>query len=148
MTQMPPPGPGASSYQTPQPGSGLAIASLILGILSLVTFCLIFVSAPLAVIAIILGIVASNQVKAGRASGGGMARAGMVLGIIALCLTIAIYILARMGAVHFMNWAQQKQQELQQQQQQMQRRTTTSPSELFHFYRGMLFTVSRAWMGR
>lgn len=45
-------------------GKGFAVASLVTGILSLVTIQFIIISTGLALLAIILGIIALNQVKA------------------------------------------------------------------------------------
>lgn len=62
--------------------SGLSIASMVLGIISIVLFCIYYVSIPCAILAIIFGVI-------GRKKGGkGMAIAGLVLGIIALSLDI------------------------------------------------------------
>jgi len=77
-TQPTPPGP--------QPASGLATASQICGILSLVLFCCLFFPLPIA--AIVLGIVARVQ---GNRSG--KARAGIICGIIALVLSVAIVVI-------------------------------------------------------
>ena len=57
-------------------GKGFAIASLVTGILSLVTIQFIIISIGLALLAIILGIISLNQGK------NGLAKAGLVLGII------------------------------------------------------------------
>jgi uncharacterized membrane protein len=64
------------------PKKGMAIASLVLGIVSAVFSCLWFISVPCAVIAIILGILAN---KAGKI---GMATAGLILGIIGIVFTV------------------------------------------------------------
>lgn len=70
---------------------GMSIASLILGIISLVLFCFWYLSLPCAIIAIILGVM-------GRKKGGkGMATAGIVLGAIAIVLVVVILILAAVG---------------------------------------------------
>ena len=55
---------------------GLSIASMVLGIVSLVMLCIYYVSIPCAILAIIFAMV-------GRKKGGkGMATAGLVIGII------------------------------------------------------------------
>ena len=75
-------------YQQPiqqpekQPGSGLATASLVLGILSLVLFMFPFITG---ILAIIFGGVAKSK---GNKSG--MATAGLVCGIISLVLWILL----------------------------------------------------------
>ena len=70
---------------------GFSVASLVLGILSLVLFCFWYISLPCAIIAIILGAI-------GRKKGGkGMGTAGIVLGIISIVLIIIILALAGVG---------------------------------------------------
>ena len=75
-----------------QESKGLSIASMVLGIVSIVLFCVSYLSIPCAILALIFGFV-------GRKKGGkGMATAGIVLGIIALGLDI----LAIAGVATFM----------------------------------------------
>ena len=65
---------------------GLSIASMVLGIVSLVMLCIYYVSIPCAILAIIFAII-------GRKKGGkGMATTGLVLGIIALAIDIVIVV--------------------------------------------------------
>lgn len=65
---------------------GLSIASMVLGIVSLVMLCIYYISIPCAILAIIFAIV-------GRKKGGkGMATAGLVLGIIALAIDVIIVV--------------------------------------------------------
>ena len=95
------PAPAASSepYRTPSaapsvqpvsygqpPSQGLAIASLICGIVSLIGCCIWFVTLPLGLVAMVLGFVALSKVKSdpARYAGKGMARAGIVTGILGL----------------------------------------------------------------
>ena len=71
--------------QQPQK-QGLSIASMVLGIVALVLFCLWFISIPCSILAIIVGVIGMKK------GGKGMAIAGLVLGIVALVpagLTIA-----------------------------------------------------------
>jgi energy-converting hydrogenase Eha subunit C len=76
----------------PQPGgmNGLAIASMITGILSIPGCCCWPVGAALAVTACILGIIGLMKIKAsnGAQRGGGMAIAGIVCGGIGLILML------------------------------------------------------------
>lgn len=66
---------------------GMSIASLVLGIVSLVMLCIWYISIPCSILAIIFGIL-------GRKKGGkGMGTAGLVLGIITVAFLIIIYIL-------------------------------------------------------
>lgn len=65
---------------------GFNITALILGIISLVTFCFWYISIPCGIIAIIFGII-------GRKKGGkGMGTAGIICGAIAVVLYIVISI--------------------------------------------------------
>ena len=82
----PPPGPPQSI--------GLSVASMVLGIISLVIFCFWYISIPLAIIAIVLGVI-------GMKSGGkGMAIAGLVCGIV----TIALVVLLLIGGLAFISF--------------------------------------------
>ena len=75
----------------PQESKGLSIASMVLGIISVVLFCIWYISVPCAILAIIFGIVGMK--KGGR----GMGIAGLVLGIVALAILAIIYLLAFIG---------------------------------------------------
>lgn len=72
---------------------GLSIASMVLGIISVVLCCVWWISIPCSILAIIFGIVGKKR------GGKGMAIAGLVLGIIA----IALYALAALGVASFMS---------------------------------------------
>ena len=61
---------------------GFNITSLILGIVSLITFCAWYISIPAVIIAIVLSIIARKD------EGRGMGVAGMVMGIIGLIIAI------------------------------------------------------------
>ena len=74
---------------------GFNITSMILGIISIVLFCLWYVSIPCAIIAIIFSI--AGKKDAGR----GMGVAGLVLGIIALVLWLVLLILTILGVAAF-----------------------------------------------
>lgn len=77
-------------YSSPQESAGLSIASLVLGIISVVLFCVWYISLPCATLAIIFGFI-------GRGKGGkGMATAGLVLGFVAVGL-VAVMILGLVG---------------------------------------------------
>ena len=76
-------------YQQPQGGKGLAITSLVLGIVSVVFFWIPYVdilTLILGIAALILGIVAGKQGK------NGMAIAGLVLGIVGTVLSLISFI--------------------------------------------------------
>ena len=70
-------------------GNGLAVASLVLGLIGIVLFCFWFLSIPCAILAIIFGALGKGKANRG-ASGGGMAVAGIVLGIISVALVILV----------------------------------------------------------
>lgn len=67
---------------------GLAVTSLVLGIISVVIFCFWPISMPLAVMAIIFGAIGMNQ------GGRGMAVAGLVCGVSAIVLFLTFFIIA------------------------------------------------------
>src|SRR5438445_4869928 len=69
-----------SGYAAPMvspPSSGLAVASLVCGLL-------FFIPVLPALLAVIFGIIALNQTRGGRASGRGMAIAGLICGAVSL----------------------------------------------------------------
>lgn len=72
---------------------GLSIASMVLGIISVVLFCFAYISIPCSILAIIFGFVGKNK------GGKGMAIAGIVLGIIA----IVLYGLTVIGLLSFIS---------------------------------------------
>ena len=79
-------------FGAPQGGgtSGLAIASMITGIISPITCCCQPVSGPLAIAALTMGIISLSKIKSsnGALRGGGMAIAGIVLGGIGILMTL------------------------------------------------------------
>jgi len=97
MTQAPPP------PATPKT-NGLAIASLVLGIASIV--CLGCVAG---IPAIICGHLALKQIAARGEGGAGMAKAGLIIGYIITVLFILIAILAALG-MGSLPWAERQQQ--------------------------------------
>ena len=87
--------PYASQPVTPTeiPGKGAGIASLILGILSLVFFCLYYISIPAGIAGIVTGCVAISKAKSVGAKNG-MGVAGIVCSIIGMVICIAITVAA------------------------------------------------------
>ena len=78
------------------PGKGLGIASMVLGIVSLVMFCAWYLAIPCALVGCILGAVALNKAKqAGMKNGMGVA--GLTCSLIALAILIIIVILGFAG---------------------------------------------------
>jgi len=88
-------------YQQPMqpvavPGKGLGVAGMILGILSLVFFCIPYIGFPLSVVSLILSIV--GKAKAGSAGqSNGMAIAGLICSIISLALNLILLIIVLSG---------------------------------------------------
>jgi len=72
--------------QEPKPGAGMSVASMVLGIVSIVLCCFWYIGVICAVIGLVLGIV---SIKKGP-SGKGMAIAGIILSCITLLLVILI----------------------------------------------------------
>ena len=107
MTQ-PPPTQGIQYQPQPPAGNGLAVASLVLGIIGCVIFCFPPLAILLGLIAVVLGVIAISQ--AGPV-GNGKAKAGLILGVLAIVLGIGVYFAARAG----MSWVGKKGTELQKQ---------------------------------
>ena len=68
-------------------GKGMAIASMILGIVSIVLCCIWYISVTSAIVGIVLGIL--HNKKNGRC---GMSTAGIVCSIIGIVITVALII--------------------------------------------------------
>lgn len=81
---------------TEMPGKGMGVASLVLGIVSLVMFCIWYLSLPCGIVGLILGVVSMNKAKA-VGMRNGTAVGGMVCSCIALGLSILICVLAIIG---------------------------------------------------
>lgn len=90
----PPPYPGypyGGYYPQPQQGgSGLAVASMVLGIISIFGSLLFFFDAPFVILAVVFGLISLNGKRPGR----GMAIAGLACGavgaVLAILTTVAI----------------------------------------------------------
>lgn len=109
----------------PIPGHGLGVASLVLGILSLVTglfaFCMWWASVPLAVVTIVLGHIGQSQHRAATGRRNGMATAGLVCGYIAVVLNAIV-------AIVFAYLFRTASQNVQQQQPWQRQTQQTQPS--------------------
>lgn len=80
-------------FGPPKPRMGKAITALVLGLSSIFLCICWFLTIPMAVVSIILGVLAQRDVKRGTGGGNGMAIAGMVLGIVGVIFgIIAIFI--------------------------------------------------------
>ena len=127
MSEQPPTYPSGPVVPQTQGGSGLAVAALVLGIVSLVLFCIPYIGVPGAIIAIVLGIIARGKANRGEATGKGMATAGLICGI----FSIALVLLLVLGALAFVGFAAKHQGEFEKTLQQMtqpSREQSTEPS--------------------
>ncbi len=77
----------------PVPAKGMAITSMVLGIVSLALFCLWYLALPCAIVGLILGGLAMSKAKAAGMKSG-MAVAGVVCSCIALGIAIIFMIIA------------------------------------------------------
>src|SRR4051794_6025673 len=66
---------------------GMSVAGMVLGIISVVIFCLWFISIPLAIMAIIFGSIGVNQ------GGKGMGIAGIVCGIACIVIVLVFFLI-------------------------------------------------------
>ncbi len=83
-----------------QEKKGLSIASMVLGIVSLVLWCFWYLSIPCAILAIIFGIIGKKR------AGKGMAIAGLVLGIITLVILGILLLVgaSTLSSLNSVNW--------------------------------------------
>ncbi len=92
--QMPNDQPNMQNFNNGQPVNekkGLAIASMVLGIIALVLLCVWYISIPCGILAIVFGIISKKKTKSG------MAVAGFVTGIIAIALWAVLFFLSILG---------------------------------------------------
>lgn len=93
---------GAAS--APLPNSGQAIASLVLGIVSCVLFCLCYgvISIVCGILALVFAKQAETEIAAGRANPAGraLAKAGLICGIVGICIAV-LYLIAMIVVVAF-----------------------------------------------
>lgn len=88
----PPPPPPAGVPAPAQPGKGLAITSLVLGILSVLLCLYWFIALPIGIVAVVLGIMARS-----KGVGGGMALTGIITGALGAVLALILAILTFAG---------------------------------------------------
>jgi hypothetical protein len=89
----------APPYQQ-QPGNGLAVAGMVLGIIAIVLCWVPFLDQVLALLAIIFGAIGNSKAGKIGGKGKGMAVAGLIMGIIGMILGIAIIVMAMQAARH------------------------------------------------
>ncbi len=81
----------ADSMTPSVPGRGLAIASMVLGIVSLALFCVIYLAIPCAVVGVALGGIALSKAKKAKVKNG-MAIAGITCSCVSLGILIVLVI--------------------------------------------------------
>ena len=86
--------------QTASSGKGMAIASMVLGIVSIPAICFWIVGLPCAVVGLILGILYNKNNEHSP-----MATAGIVCSIITIAILALVLILYIVGAVSLSSWA-------------------------------------------
>lgn len=111
MTQTPPTMPQPGVARKP-PMSGLALASMIMGVVGAGSLCGVLCCVPTWLIApvaspgaVVLGHWALVRIRRGKESGEGMALAGLILGYLVLGLIAALLVLAAFGV-----WVDQLEQ--------------------------------------
>ncbi|WKN17678.1 DUF4190 domain-containing protein [Streptomyces sp. JUS-F4] len=88
--------PGYGAYSMgpaawgPAPNNGLGTAAMVIGIISVVGFCMYGVNIILGILALIFGIIGLGRAKRGEATNRGMALAGVILGSVGIVVGAAI----------------------------------------------------------
>jgi hypothetical protein len=87
---------GQGGYPGPASSSGMAVASLVLGILCLILFFTHVLALIIGLLAVIFGHVSRGAIRrsAGRLSGSGMALAGLITGYAGMLLAVIILVTA------------------------------------------------------
>jgi hypothetical protein len=86
----PPPPPYYGYPPAPvAPKNGLGVASLVLGVIALVSVATVFAPIVLGPLAVVIGFLGHRRVKRGAANNGGLAIAGIVLGALAIIVGLA-----------------------------------------------------------
>ena len=75
------------------PSNGMGIASLVLGILSILGG-LFIIGGLLGILAVVFGFIGRGKAKRGEATNGGMAVAGIITGFVGILLTLLVVVLA------------------------------------------------------
>ncbi|WP_371662870.1 DUF4190 domain-containing protein [Streptomyces sp. NBC_00280] len=88
---------GAPGYgwapMAPQPMNGMGTASLVVGIVSAVFFCLWPLAIILGILAVVFGLIARGRARRGQATNGGQALAGIICGGVAIILAVMFGVL-------------------------------------------------------
>lgn len=86
----------SSANQQQEGGAGFGIASLVLGILSLITFCTLCMNIPLAILAIIFGII-----QLVKGNGKGLAIGGLITSVLSIVACIVFYLIIGLSVPKF-----------------------------------------------
>lgn len=86
----------SSENQQQEGGTGFGIASLVLGILSLITFCTLCMNIPLAILAIIFGII-----QLVKGNGKGIAIGGLITSGLSIVACIVFYLIIGLNMPKF-----------------------------------------------
>ena len=129
---------------------GMAIASMVLGIVSIPVFCVWWLSIPCGIVAIILGVIAGGKAKRGEAGGAGMAKAGLIMGSIGIVLAVLLVILVVAGITILGPQIQEemeRQQEMQDSPPSGMGDYTGGALALVHDHAQLCLTYARASLG-
>ncbi|WP_330287484.1 DUF4190 domain-containing protein [Streptomyces sp. NBC_00576] len=87
-------GPGYGwAPMAPQPMNGMGTASLVVGIISAVFFCLWPLAIILGILAVVFGLVARQRARRGQATNPGQALAGIICGAVGIVIAVAFGVL-------------------------------------------------------
>ncbi len=78
---------------TPAPSNGMGTASLVLGIIAAVGFCLWPLALVAGILSVVFGVLARKKAGRGEATNPGQALAGLICGSVGLGLSIAFIVL-------------------------------------------------------
>ncbi|MFI6860942.1 DUF4190 domain-containing protein [Streptomyces sp. NPDC050421] len=81
------PGYAQNTWGGPGPANGMGVASLVLGIISVVTFCMCGLGIVLGLLALIFGLIGRGRATRGEADNGGVALAGIITGAVGLVIS-------------------------------------------------------------
>lgn len=84
MTTPPPPPPPDGI--APKANNGKALASMIVGIVSVLACLCWFIVLPGGIVAVVLGLIARSEIARGKGSNGGMALTGIITGAVAILI--------------------------------------------------------------
>jgi hypothetical protein len=77
----------------------MAVASLVLGIVSLPGSCIYGLGVVPGILAIVFGFIARSRIRRNQTAGAGMALAGLILGFISVGLIVVLFLLVIVAGV-------------------------------------------------